>query len=153
MYGQAVIAVVLLSRQQGELLARLGVHKAARKSSAYRNRSDTRARDLRRGTAQRLLLGWFQGILTDVLSIPGASEKLQLAPRGAMQVWLNAFTQIVRESDLAPATARSKAEEAIVRIEGSLVLARVFGDTAAFERVQAAVRSIDSSPRDREPET
>ncbi len=28
-----------------------------------------------------------------------------------------------------------KAEEAIARIEGSLILARVLGDSAAFERV------------------
>ena len=52
-----------------------------------------------------------------------------------MQAWLNAFTQIARDSGIAPAMARSRAEEAIVRIEGSLVLARVLGDTAAFERV------------------
>jgi hypothetical protein len=31
--------------------------------------------------------------------------------------------------------ARTRAEEAVVRIEGSLVVARVLGDSSAFERV------------------
>jgi TetR/AcrR family transcriptional repressor of lmrAB and yxaGH operons len=79
--------------------------------------------------------GGSKACLTDVLSIPGGSEELHVALRGAMQAWLNAFTQIARDSGIAPAMARSRAEEAIVRIEGSLVLARVLGDTAAFERV------------------
>jgi len=72
--------------------------------------------------------------LTDVLSIPGGSDELQVAIRGAIQAWINAFAQIAKESGLTPAAARSRAEEAIIRIEGSLVLARVLGDTAAFER-------------------
>ena len=36
---------------------------------------------------------------------------------------------------LPPAMARARAEEAIVRFEGSLVVARVLGDNSAFERV------------------
>jgi AcrR family transcriptional regulator len=71
----------------------------------------------------------------DVLSIPGGSADLQLALKGAMQAWLAAFAQVAKESGLGAAAARSRAEEAILRIEGSLVLARVLGDTTAFERV------------------
>lgn len=78
--------------------------------------------------------GGSKACLTDVLSIPGGGEELQLALKGAMQAWINAFAQIAREGGQGIAVARSKAEEAIVRIEGSLVLARVLGDTAAFER-------------------
>ena len=73
--------------------------------------------------------------LMDVLSIPGGSEELQLALRGAMQAWVSAFAQVAKESGLGIAAARSRAEEAIVRIEGSLVLARVLGDTTGFGRV------------------
>jgi hypothetical protein len=51
-----------------------------------------------------------------------------------MQAWINAFTQVAKESGMSLAAARSRAEEAIIRIEGALVLARVLGDTAAFER-------------------
>jgi TetR/AcrR family transcriptional repressor of lmrAB and yxaGH operons len=73
--------------------------------------------------------------IMDVLSIPGASEPLKTALKAAMQLWITAFTDIARESGLSPALARSRAEEAIVRFEGSLILARVMGDTASFERV------------------
>lgn len=79
--------------------------------------------------------GGSKACLMDVLSIPGGSEELQLVLKGAMQAWIGAFAQVAKESGLGPAAARSKAEEAILRIEGSLVLARVLGATAAFERV------------------
>ena len=71
----------------------------------------------------------------EVLSIRGGSKELQIALKAAMQALVSAFTQIAKESGHGPATARSKAEEAIVRLEGSLILARVLGDTACFERV------------------
>jgi TetR/AcrR family transcriptional regulator, lmrAB and yxaGH operons repressor len=52
-----------------------------------------------------------------------------------MQAWVSAFAQVAKDSGHGSAAARSKAEEAILRIEGSLILARVLGDTACFERV------------------
>jgi len=79
--------------------------------------------------------GGSKACLMDVLSIRGGSEELQLALKGAMQAWVNAFAQVARESGHGSAAARSKAEDAIIRIEGSLILARVVGDTACFERV------------------
>jgi len=79
--------------------------------------------------------GGSKGCLMDVLSIPGGSEELQLALKGAMQAWIGAFAQVAKESGLGAAAARSRAEEAIIGIEGSLILARVLGDTKGFERV------------------
>ncbi len=79
--------------------------------------------------------GGSKACLMDVLSIPGGSQELQLALREAMQAWVAAFAQFAKESGHGSAAARSKAEEAIQRIEGSLILARVLGDPAAFERV------------------
>ena len=71
----------------------------------------------------------------DVLSIPGGSAELQRALRKAMEAWISAFAKVAKESGLGPSAARSRAEEAILRIEGSLVLARVLDDTTTFERV------------------
>jgi TetR/AcrR family transcriptional repressor of lmrAB and yxaGH operons len=71
----------------------------------------------------------------DVLSIPGGSEELKLALKEAMQAWVSAFAHVAKDSGHGSVAARSKAEEAIVRIEGSLILARVLGDTTGFERV------------------
>jgi AcrR family transcriptional regulator len=83
--------------------------------------------------------GGSKACLMDILSIPGASAELQLALRGAMQNWVSAFAKVARDSGLGAAAARSRAEEAIMRIEGALVLSRVLGDTAGFERVLKAL--------------
>jgi len=52
-----------------------------------------------------------------------------------MQAWRNAFSEIARESGLTPEQARLRAEDAIVDLEGFLVLSRLLGDTATFNRV------------------
>jgi AcrR family transcriptional regulator len=78
--------------------------------------------------------GGSKACLMDVLSIPGGPEELQLALRAAMRAWIGAFAHVARESGLSATAARSRAEEAIVRIEGSLILARALGDATGFER-------------------
>lgn len=70
----------------------------------------------------------------DVLSITGGSEELAATLKLALQAWMKAFSDIARESGLSAGLARTRAEEAIVRIEGSLVMARVLGDRAPFQR-------------------
>jgi TetR/AcrR family transcriptional repressor of lmrAB and yxaGH operons len=72
--------------------------------------------------------------LNDVLSLPGTGEKIETCIKVAMQAWMKAFTEIARESGLSAGVARLRAEEAIVRIEGSLVVARALGDFAPFDR-------------------
>ncbi len=78
--------------------------------------------------------GGKKSCITDVLSIPGGSEALRAGLKGAMQAWIKAFADVAKESGMTAAIARSRAEEAIIRIEGSLVVARVLGDHAHFER-------------------
>lgn len=70
----------------------------------------------------------------DVLSIQGAAEDVRKTLRGLLQAWIEAFTSISKEAGLTTAQARLRAEEALVRIEGSLVLSRVLNDTVAFEK-------------------
>lgn len=73
--------------------------------------------------------------VTDVLSIPGGPEELRAGLKNAMEAWLKAFTDIARESGMPSALAKARAEEAIIRIEGSLVLTRVLGERGSFEKV------------------
>ena len=72
--------------------------------------------------------------ITDVLSLSGGSEELAATLKIAVQAWMKAFSDIAKESGFSAAVARSRAEEAIIRIEGSLVVARVLGDKAPFQR-------------------
>jgi TetR/AcrR family transcriptional repressor of lmrAB and yxaGH operons len=62
-----------------------------------------------------------------------------------MRAWVRAFAQVAKESGSGSAAARSKAEEAIARIQGSLVLARVFWDSTGFERVLQSLPDLLSA--------
>lgn len=71
----------------------------------------------------------------DTLSLPGGSLGLREAVRGSLKAWLQAFTGIAREAGASGTEARERSEQAIIEIEGSLVLARVLGDRKPFYRV------------------
>jgi hypothetical protein len=47
---------------------------------------------------------------------------------------VDAFAKIATESGLDAVDARFRAEEALIRIEGSLIVARTVGSGTAFER-------------------
>lgn len=77
----------------------------------------------------------------DTLSLPGGSAALLETVRGALKAWLQAFTSIAREAGASASEARRRAEQAVIEIEGSLVLARVLGDGRPFHR------AIDRLPK------
>lgn len=70
----------------------------------------------------------------DTLSLPGSSPGLREAVRGSLKAWLQAFTGIAREAGASDTEARQRAEQAIIEIEGSLVLARVLADRKPFHK-------------------
>ncbi|MCI0623625.1 MAG: TetR/AcrR family transcriptional regulator [Acidobacteria bacterium] len=70
----------------------------------------------------------------DTLSLPGGSVALRHNVAAALQAWIQAFAGIAREAGASRAEARERAEQAIVEIEGSLVLTRVLGDRRPFHR-------------------
>ena len=65
---------------------------------------------------------------------PGGKDEIAMAVANDVVRWIHAFARIAKESGMSSVAARSRAEEAIVRVEGSLVLSRVLGDTGTFER-------------------
>jgi TetR/AcrR family transcriptional repressor of lmrAB and yxaGH operons len=73
--------------------------------------------------------------VTDVLSLSVGIPQIEKTLSFIMHTWLDAFTEIARESGLTLEQARLSAEGAIVDIEGSLIVSRILGDTAAFNRV------------------
>jgi TetR/AcrR family transcriptional repressor of lmrAB and yxaGH operons len=97
-------------------------------------------------TVARNLRDFYQGgsksCVTDVLSLPGGPDSLRNGLKGVMDEWVNSFAAVARESGLSLTLAKSRAVDAIVRIEGSLVLARVTGDRSAFEK---ALKSLAPS--------
>jgi TetR/AcrR family transcriptional repressor of lmrAB and yxaGH operons len=86
--------------------------------------------------------GGSKSCVTDVLSLPVGSAEIAKTLTLTMHAWLDAFTEIARESGLTPEQARLRAEDAIVDLEGSLVLSRLLGDAAAFNRVLEALPDL-----------
>ncbi len=68
------------------------------------------------------------------LSLPAGSEDLHRALGSTLDAWLDAFAQLARRSGFSAAAARERAEQAVIEIEGSLVLARVRKDSGPFLR-------------------
>jgi AcrR family transcriptional regulator len=52
----------------------------------------------------------------------------------AFESWINEIAEVLVEAGFEPARARRKAENIVVQIQGALVLARAFDDSAYFER-------------------
>jgi AcrR family transcriptional regulator len=91
---------------------------------------------------QRLREFYDEGQLPCVLeslSLPAGSEELHRALGTTLDAWIEAFTRLARNSGLPAAAARERAEQAIVEVEGSLVLSRVKGDSGPFLR---AIRKL-----------
>lgn len=72
---------------------------------------------------------------TDVLSLPVGIPQIEKTLNFIMHAWLDVFTEIARENGLTLEQARLRSEGAIVDIEGSIIVSRILGDTAAFNRV------------------
>jgi AcrR family transcriptional regulator len=90
------------------------------------------------GRAARRLREFYQdgtlGCVLDTLTLGESTDAVRAAVRGAYEAWLKEFSQVAREAGATAGEARVRARQAIVEIEGALVLARVTGDGAAFLR-------------------
>jgi TetR/AcrR family transcriptional regulator, lmrAB and yxaGH operons repressor len=60
--------------------------------------------------------------------------------------WLAAIEQVAREAGLAPALARTRAEDFVVRVEGALVVVAGTGDVGVFERTLRQLRTSTLAP-------
>jgi TetR/AcrR family transcriptional regulator, lmrAB and yxaGH operons repressor len=70
----------------------------------------------------------------DTLSLPGGSNELAKVLREGLMGWIDAFAQIAEASGCTSAVARSRAEQAIMELEGSLVMSRVLHENRLFLR-------------------
>ncbi len=73
--------------------------------------------------------------LLDSLSFGDDSHGLQEHIQQSFAGWIDGLAQVSRKAGLKPKAARQRAEEAVLRIQGALVLARGTGDTKPFLRI------------------
>jgi TetR/AcrR family transcriptional regulator, lmrAB and yxaGH operons repressor len=79
--------------------------------------------------------------LLNVISLGEGNDLFHATIQKALQDWINELTEVLIQAGIDPEIAEFKAQEAVMLIQGSLVLVRGLGDTAPFERV------IDSLPQ------
>ena len=68
------------------------------------------------------------------LGIGDASKRFHPRVKRIFRDWIRAIACALRDGGLPKAVARTRAEEALVRIEGALVLARSLDDASIFAR-------------------
>ena len=72
--------------------------------------------------------------LLDTLSLGQRNGPFSKEVQAATRTWINAMAGVAREAGLPSDLAKRRAEEAIVAIQGGLVVARATGDATAFRR-------------------
>jgi TetR/AcrR family transcriptional regulator, lmrAB and yxaGH operons repressor len=75
--------------------------------------------------------------MLDTLSLRGGTPELQSALQGALSRWLRTFAAVAVEAGFESEEAQRRSEQAVIAIEGSLVLARVTGKSDLFLRAVA----------------
>ena len=78
--------------------------------------------------------GGRQSCLLDSLSFSGDQSEVRRHIKEGMKAWARALAAVACEAGLPAKRAKQRAEDAIARIQGALVLARATGDTGPFER-------------------
>jgi TetR/AcrR family transcriptional repressor of lmrAB and yxaGH operons len=91
-------------------------------------------------SARRISEIYADGLLPcvlDTLTLSGAPDSIRASAAEITTAWIDAMAVAAGRGGAGAATARRAAEDAFVRIEGSLVLARLRGDPTAFRRAIA----------------
>lgn len=84
--------------------------------------------------------GGTKSCLLDVMPL-GGSPAVRASVKSVFQRLLGGFEKLASDAGLSKAAARVRAEQALISLQGSLVLARGIGETAPFARAVRALRA------------
>lgn len=73
--------------------------------------------------------------LLALFSLGEASTLFQGQIQTALKTWIDAIAQVLTESEFSDEEAHSRAQQAVLQIQGALVLARGLSDARIFEQV------------------
>ena len=82
----------------------------------------------------------------DSLSLRGGPPELATALSSAYKAWLESFVVVAHHSGLNRRTAEDRARQALIQIEGSLVLSRVTGNRKIFLDTLSALPDLLTAP-------
>ena len=77
--------------------------------------------------------------LLSILTMGDAKDLFDESVKGTFETWLDTLAGVLVEAGFNPTQAYRRAEDAIIQIQGVLVLSRSLNSTVAFERVIAAL--------------
>ena len=77
-----------------------------------------------------------------VMSLGEADNLFHQQLEQSLKKWLDSLSEVVEETGIEPKQARQRAEDAIMLIQGALVLVRVTQDTQPFKRAIAKLPQI-----------
>jgi TetR/AcrR family transcriptional regulator, lmrAB and yxaGH operons repressor len=84
-----------------------------------------------------------------VLALTVSEDGLRAGIRRVFEKWIAGFTEALQETGISAQEAAARAEDAVVRMQGSLVLARATQDPTPFQRVILSLK--ESLVKDRSP--
>ncbi|WP_394827669.1 TetR/AcrR family transcriptional regulator [Pendulispora albinea] len=81
-----------------------------------------------------------KGCILGVLSAASSRHRFQKRLKRSFHAWIEAFARLALEAGLAKETAHARAEDAVLRIEGALVVSAGLNDPKPFHRTMADLR-------------
>jgi len=78
--------------------------------------------------------GGHQSCLLAVLSLGGASHRFQPQVEKTLQTWIETTARVLQETGVDETIAQERAEDAVLQVQGSLLLSRALEDTTPFQR-------------------
>jgi len=90
--------------------------------------------------------------LLDAFSLGGGNEAIREHVRASMTAWIATLAKVVQEVGVPADEAHHRAQDAVARIQGTLVLSRATGDAGPFQRTlrelpEALLRAPDGGGR------
>lgn len=73
--------------------------------------------------------------LSDLFSVGGVPRSVREPLAVGLEAWMAAIAAVLAEAGFAPDEAARRAEDAVVRVQGALVVGRASGDTSVFRRL------------------
>lgn len=86
-------------------------------------------------TIEEFYEGGRKGCIVDGLTLGAASAPFQELIRNCLEAWIEAMAAVAKEHGVSEKLARERAENALIAIEGALVVSRALQNYQIFKRV------------------
>ncbi len=84
---------------------------------------------------ERFYAGGAKNCMLGTMVLSGGSELFADELAGAFAAWIDALSATIRDAGVPTRIARRRAEDAVVRLQGALVVTRGLKDTGVFRRL------------------